>query len=58
MVSKNSLALYGGTPVRQKPLAVMHPGATLFDEAEVKAAQEQSALVNNEKHDVLYVQRC
>ena len=29
-----------------------------IDEAEVTAAQEQSALVNNEKHDVLYIQRC
>jgi 8-amino-3,8-dideoxy-alpha-D-manno-octulosonate transaminase len=40
MVSKNSLALYGGKPVREKPLPVMHPGATFFDEAEVKAVLE------------------
>lgn len=29
-----------------------------IDDADVTAAQEQSTLVNNEKHDVLYIQRC
>jgi 8-amino-3,8-dideoxy-alpha-D-manno-octulosonate transaminase len=37
MVSKNSLALHGGKPVRDSPLPVMHPGATYFDDEEVNA---------------------
>jgi 8-amino-3,8-dideoxy-alpha-D-manno-octulosonate transaminase len=37
LVSKNLLALYGGKPVREKPLPVMHPGATFFDDAEADA---------------------
>ncbi|HZW55368.1 MAG TPA: DegT/DnrJ/EryC1/StrS family aminotransferase [Nitrososphaerales archaeon] len=34
------MALYGGKPVREKPLPVMHPGATFFDNAEVNAVLE------------------
>jgi 8-amino-3,8-dideoxy-alpha-D-manno-octulosonate transaminase len=40
MVSKESLALYGGKPIRTEPLPVMHPGATAFDQAEVDAVME------------------
>ena len=40
MVSKDSLALYGGKPVRSGPLPVMHPGATYFDDEEVSAVLE------------------
>ena len=40
LVSKESLALYGGKPVRKEPLPVMHPGATYFDQAEVDAVME------------------
>lgn len=40
MVSKNSLALYGGKPVRDRPLPVMHPGATFFDDAEINSVLE------------------
>jgi 8-amino-3,8-dideoxy-alpha-D-manno-octulosonate transaminase len=40
LVSKDSLALYGGKPVREKPLPVMHPGATFFDDAEINAVLE------------------
>jgi 8-amino-3,8-dideoxy-alpha-D-manno-octulosonate transaminase len=37
MVSKESLALYGGKPVRQKTLPFMHPGAAYFDDEETNA---------------------
>jgi 8-amino-3,8-dideoxy-alpha-D-manno-octulosonate transaminase len=37
LVSRNSLALYGGKPVRDKPLPVMHPGATYFDDGEINS---------------------
>lgn len=40
MVSKESLALYGGRPIRTDPLPVMHPGAQYFDQAEVDAVLE------------------
>ncbi|MGI0078107.1 MAG: DegT/DnrJ/EryC1/StrS family aminotransferase [Nitrososphaerales archaeon] len=40
MVSKNSLALHGGTPTRKKPLPVMHPGGTAIDEEEINAVVE------------------
>ena len=40
LVSKESLALYGGKPVRTEPLPVMHPGATYFDQAEIDAVME------------------
>lgn len=40
MVSKESLALYGGKPIRTEPLPVMHPGATAFDQAEADAVME------------------
>lgn len=40
MVSKESLALYGGKPIRTEPLPVMHPGATAFDKAEIDAVME------------------
>ncbi len=40
LVTKESLALYGGSPVRDKPLPVMHPGATYFDDAETNAVLE------------------
>ncbi|MDA4129534.1 MAG: aminotransferase class I/II-fold pyridoxal phosphate-dependent enzyme, partial [Thaumarchaeota archaeon] len=40
MASKNSLALYGGKPVRSKVLPVMHPGATYFDDKETDAVLE------------------
>ncbi len=40
MVSKESLALYGGKPIRTTPLPVMHPGAQFFDQAEVDAVMQ------------------
>ncbi|HKW04117.1 MAG TPA: aminotransferase class I/II-fold pyridoxal phosphate-dependent enzyme [Nitrososphaerales archaeon] len=40
MSLKNSLALYGGKPVRANPLPVMHPGATYFDDEETRAVLE------------------
>ena len=40
LVQKESLALYGGKPVRTEPLPVMHPGAQYFDQAEVNAVME------------------
>ena len=40
MVSKNSLALYGGKPVRTHPLPVMHPGSSQIDEEEINAVLE------------------
>jgi 8-amino-3,8-dideoxy-alpha-D-manno-octulosonate transaminase len=40
MVSKESLALYGGKPIRTEPLSVMHPGAQFFDQAEIDAVLE------------------
>jgi 8-amino-3,8-dideoxy-alpha-D-manno-octulosonate transaminase len=40
LVTKDSLALYGGIPVRTRPLPVMHPGATFFDDSETKAVLE------------------
>jgi 8-amino-3,8-dideoxy-alpha-D-manno-octulosonate transaminase len=40
MVQKSSLALYGGKPVRGKPLPVMHPGATAIDQEEIDAVVE------------------
>ena len=40
MVSKSSLALYGGKPVRTEPLPVMHPGSSQIDEEEINAVLE------------------
>jgi 8-amino-3,8-dideoxy-alpha-D-manno-octulosonate transaminase len=40
MVSKNVLALYGGKPVRDKPLPIMHPGASFIDDNEINAVVE------------------
>lgn len=40
MRGKSSLALYGGRPVRTQPLSVMHPGATYYDNEEIKAVTE------------------
>ncbi len=40
MISRNSLALYGGKPVRDRPLPVMHPGATFFDDEEINSVLE------------------
>ncbi len=37
MVTKESLALYGGKPVRQETLPFMHPGAAYFDDEETNA---------------------
>jgi 8-amino-3,8-dideoxy-alpha-D-manno-octulosonate transaminase len=37
---RSSLALYGGTPVRKEALSVMHPGATYYDNEEIKAVTE------------------
>jgi 8-amino-3,8-dideoxy-alpha-D-manno-octulosonate transaminase len=38
--TKAALALYGGRPVRRKPLSVMHPGATYYDRKELAAVSE------------------
>ncbi len=40
MKGKSSLALYGGKPVRKEALSVMHPGATYYDNEEIKAVTE------------------
>jgi 8-amino-3,8-dideoxy-alpha-D-manno-octulosonate transaminase len=40
MISKSSLALYGGKPVRAEPLPVMHPGSSHIDEEEINAVLE------------------
>lgn len=40
MVSKSSLALYGGKPVRAEPLPVMHPGSSHIDQEEINAVLE------------------
>ena len=40
MVSKTSLALYGGKPVRAEPLPVMHPGSSQIDDEEISAVLE------------------
>jgi dTDP-4-amino-4,6-dideoxygalactose transaminase len=40
MVSKSSLALYGGKPVRAGPLPVMHPGSSHIDQEEIDAVLE------------------
>lgn len=40
MSSKANLALYGGKPVRQKPLPPMHPGATSIAHEEMAAVEE------------------
>ncbi len=40
MKGKSSLALYGGKPVRKESLSVMHPGATFYDNEEIKAVTE------------------
>jgi len=34
---RSELALYGGSPVRKKPLPVMHPGGTAIGEEEIRA---------------------
>jgi len=39
-LSKKTLALYGGKPVRDKPLPPMYPGAMFIDEQEEKAVLE------------------
>lgn len=36
-VKESELALYGGSPVRTKPLPVMHPGGTAIGEEEIRA---------------------
>lgn len=35
LVSRSDLALYGGRPVRDKPLPFMHPGAGFIDDEEI-----------------------
>lgn len=40
MPAKSALALYGGRPMRQAPLSVMHPGATYYDKREIDAVTE------------------
>jgi len=40
MVTKSSLALYGGKPVRPEPLPVMHPGSSQIDDEEINAVLE------------------
>ena len=37
---KGELALYGGKPVREGPLPVMHPGGTAIGEEEIRAVTE------------------
>jgi 8-amino-3,8-dideoxy-alpha-D-manno-octulosonate transaminase len=37
---KSELALYGGTPVREEPLPVMHPGGTAIGAEEIQAVLE------------------
>lgn len=39
-MGRDKLALYGGKPVRDRPLPPMFPGATFIDEEEVKEASE------------------
>lgn len=40
MSSQPNLALYGGEPVRQRPLPPMHPGASFIEEEELRAVEE------------------
>ncbi|MEM2849383.1 MAG: DegT/DnrJ/EryC1/StrS family aminotransferase, partial [Candidatus Bathyarchaeia archaeon] len=39
-MSKEKLALYGGKPIRDKPLPPMFPGATFIDDEEEKEVSE------------------
>jgi 8-amino-3,8-dideoxy-alpha-D-manno-octulosonate transaminase len=40
LVSKKRLAVDGGKPIRKTPLSVMHPGATYYDNEEIRAVTE------------------